>query len=145
MYSNYFWRWLQYFEENEITQPAALRREHVIDYLAWRERHGGRRNTAIHEIKFLGMLMDEAISRGYARENPARKLRLEKSPAAEKVPWSDFEVKRVQAALIERSKFGWMHVTFLMGLYQAARLRQSEIPLSRIDFEGGLLITQAIR
>jgi integrase len=27
-----------------------------------------------------------------------------------------------------------MHVTFLMGLYQAVRLRQSEIPLSRIDF-----------
>jgi hypothetical protein len=37
----------------------------------------GGRNTAIHEIKFLGMLMDEAISRGYASVNPARRLHLE--------------------------------------------------------------------
>jgi integrase len=133
-YTNYFWRWLQYFKEIEVTQPAGLRREHVINYLEWRKRRGGERNTAIHEIKFLGMLMDEAISRGYASTNPARKLRIEKSAPAEKVPWSDFEVEQVGNALAERSKFGWMHVTFLMGLYQAARLRQSQIPLSRIDF-----------
>jgi integrase len=135
MYANYFWSWLKYFKANEITQPAALRREHVIGYLTWREKRGGNRNTAIHEIKFLGMLMDEAIARGYTKENPARKLRLEKSAPTEKVPWSDFEVERVDAALNARDKFGWMHVTFLMGLHQAVRLRQSEIPLSRIDFQ----------
>jgi len=134
MYTNYFWRWLKYFQENEVTQPATLRREHVINYLEWRQKHGGHRNTAIHEIKFLGMLMDEAINRGYATTNPARKLHIEKTAPAEKVPWSEFEVEQVEKALAERNKFGWMHVTFLMGLYQAARLRQSEIPLSRIDF-----------
>jgi len=78
--------------------------------------------------------MDEAISRGCASVNPARRLGLEESAPSEKVAWSDFEVDRVAVALAERSKFGWMHVTFLMGLYQAVRLRQSQIPLSRIDF-----------
>jgi hypothetical protein len=134
MYTNYFWRWLQYFGEMEVTQPAALRREHVINYFEWRKKHGGERNTAIHEIKFLRMLMDEAISRGYARENPARKLRLEKTAPAEKIPWSEFEVEQVGNALVERNKFGWMHVTFLMGLYQVVRLRRSQVPLSCIDF-----------
>jgi integrase len=134
MYTNYFWRWLEYFKENEITLPAALRREHVIDYLEWRKEHGGHRNTAIHEIKFLGMLMDEAVSRGYVTVNVARKLHIEKTPPAEKIPWSEFEVEQVGAALAEGDKFGWMHVTFLMGLYQAVRLRQAQIPLSRIDF-----------
>src|SRR5271165_971375 len=57
------------------TQPAALQREHVISYLEWRKthggkKHGGHRNTAIHEIKFLGQLMDQAINRGYATNNP---------------------------------------------------------------------------
>jgi integrase len=135
MYTNYFWRWLEYFKEIDVTQPVALRREHVINYIEWRKKHGGGRNTAIHEIKFLGMLMDEAISRGYASANPARRLHLEKSAPVEKVAWSDFEVDRVGVALAERSKFGWMHVTFLMGLYQAVRLREAQIPLSRIDFQ----------
>jgi hypothetical protein len=63
MYTNYFWRWLQYFGEMEVTQPAALRREHVINYFEWRKKHGGERNTAIHEIKFLGMLMDYQVVR----------------------------------------------------------------------------------
>ena len=135
MYTNYFWRWLKYFEENEITQPVGLRREHVINYLGWRQKHGGHRNTAIHEIKFLGQLMDEAINRGYATVNPARKLHIERSAPAEKSPWSEFEIYQVGNALEARDKWGWMHVTFLMGLHQAVRLRQAQIPLSRIDFE----------
>jgi hypothetical protein len=135
MYANYFWRWLKYFKENEITQPAALRREHVINYLTWREKHGGRRNTAIHEIKFLGQLLDEAINRGYATTNVARKLHIERSAPAEKLAWSETEITQVGSALEARDKFGWMHVTFLMGLYQAARLRQAQIPISRIDFQ----------
>jgi hypothetical protein len=73
---------LDYFKEIDVTQPVGLRGEHVINYLEWRKKHGGEQNTAIHEIKFLGMLMDEAISRGYASVNPARKLRLGEIPAA---------------------------------------------------------------
>jgi hypothetical protein len=135
MYANYFWRWLDYFQENEITQPSALHREHVIGYLEWRKNNGGHRNTAIHEIKFLGQMMDEAINRGYATTNPARKLHIEKTPPSEKIPWSPHEIKQVGNALEGHDKFGWMHTTFLMGLHQAARLRQAEIPLSRIDFK----------
>jgi integrase len=134
LYTDYFWRWLKYFKDIEITHPAALRREHVSGYLAWRKERGGERNTAIHEIKFLGTLMDEAINRGYATVNPARKLHIQKAPSAEKVPWSDFEVEQIGNALSQREKFGWMRVTFLMGLYQAVRLQQAQIPLSCIDF-----------
>jgi integrase len=134
-YSCYFWRWLKYFKEKQITQPAALRREHVINYLEWRKKHGGSRNTAIHEIKFLAQVMEEAVNRGYIDKNPVRKLGIKKDDPAEKVPWSDDEVAKVEKALVERDKFGWMHVTFLMGYHQAARLRQSQIPISRIDFK----------
>jgi integrase len=134
LYTNYFWRWLQYFQDIEITHPASLRREHVTGYLEWRKKRGGERNTAIHEIKFLGTLMDEAINRGYATVNPARRLHIEKTASPEKVPWSEFEVAQVEKELAGREKFNWMHVTFLMGLYQAVRLRQSQIPLSCIDF-----------
>jgi integrase len=143
-YLNYFWTLLRYLKEKEITQPSVLKREHVIDYLEWRKKHGnkkmgnnggGGRNTAINEMKFLAQILDEAISRGYIEKNPARKLGIKKDDSAEKVPWSEFEAEQVEKALAESNKFGWMHVTFLMGFYQAVRLRQSQIPLSRIDFQ----------
>lgn len=144
-YTNNFWRWLKYFKENGITQPSALRREHIMNYLAWREKRGGQRNTAIDEIKWLGQLMDEAISRGYASTNPARKLHLAKAAAAEKVVWSAFGIDQVEKALSARDKFGWMHVTMLMGLHQALRLRQAEIPLSCIDFQRRLISYPGIK
>ena len=134
VYKRYFWKLTRYFEDIQITHPATLKREHVTGYIQWRKKHGGERNVAILEIKFLAMLMDEAISRGHAAVNPARKLRLEKSATAEKVPWSETEVETVGNALAARDTFGWMHSTFLMGLYQAVRLRQSQVPISKIDF-----------
>ena len=134
LYKRYFLRWLKYFGEHGITQPGALRREHVTDYIPWRAKHGGGRNSAIYEIKFLAMLMDEAISRGFATENPARKLGLKKETPAEKRPWSEHEIATVQAAFESpERRFGWMHVTFLMGLFQAARIRQAQVPLACID------------
>jgi hypothetical protein len=144
-YGRYFWSWLEYFREIEVPQPSTLRQEHVLNYLDWRKKRGGGRNTAIYEIKWLAQCMDEAVNRGYASTNPARKLRITKAVQAEKVPWSGLEVETVGNALRERDKFGWMHVTFLMGLHQAIRLRQAQIPLSCIDFDRRIISYPADR
>jgi hypothetical protein len=141
IYTNYFWRWLRYFRENQISHPGALTLKHVEDYFAWRakrrgsQRTVGNRNTAIGEIKFLRMMMDYAVQQGYATENPAKELVLKKEAAKEKNLWEDHEIKLVSDALSQPDKkFGWMHVTFLMGYYQAVRINQCRVPLSRIDF-----------
>jgi site-specific recombinase XerD len=138
-YAKYFQRWLEFFEEKEIASPATFRREHIDEYFVWRERHGGGRNTAIHEIKFLAQVLEEALNRGYIATNPARRMRLSKDRPAEKIPWSDDEVSKVQAALEERDRYGWLHVTLLMGYHQAVRLRQAGIPLSCVDFKRRLI------
>jgi integrase len=134
---------LRYFRERGIGQPSVLKREQVIEYLDWRKRNGTKklcsnggngRNTAINEIKFLAQVLDEAVEREYVQKNVARKLGIKKEAPSEKFAWSNGEVAIVAKALEERDKYGWMHVTFLMGLYQAVRLRQAQIPISRIDF-----------
>jgi hypothetical protein len=132
---------LRYFRENQISHPGALTLKHVEDYFGWRgkrrgsQRTVGNRNTVIGEIKFLRMMMDHAVQQGYATENPAKKLVLEKEAAREKNLWEDHEIKLVSDALSQPDKrFGWMHVTFLMGYYQAVRINQCRVPLSRIDF-----------
>jgi hypothetical protein len=141
IYTNYFWRWLRYFRENQISHPGALTLKHVEDYFGWRskrrgsQRTVGNRNTVIGEIKFLRMMMDHAVQQGYATENPAKRLVLKKDAAKEKNLWEDHEIKLVSDALSQpEKKFGWMHVTFLMGYYQADRINQCRVPLSRIDF-----------
>ena len=89
-------------------------------------------------------MMDAAIARGYATSNPAANLKLKKSVQPEKVVWSDAEVEKVLKALEEQDCFGWMHVVFLMGYFQAARLRQCAVPLSGIDFDRRLITYPSI-
>jgi site-specific recombinase XerD len=139
LYLRHLQQWLAFFDEKQIKSPVQVRREHVDEFLIWRKKHGGARNTAIQEVKFLAQMMDEAIARGFIATNPARKLKLKPEASKEKSVWTDAEVELVNAALEKKDKFGWMHVTFLMGLNQAVRLRQSAVPLSAIDFTRKLI------
>lgn len=139
LYGRYFHKWLEFFDKFEITTPSLFRREHIDSYLIWRKADGGGRNSSIHEIKFLAQVLDEAIARGFITTNPARKLRLKPDAPAEKNVWGEDEVLMVQAALEQRDRYGWLHVSFLMGLHQAVRMRQSAIPLSSIDFKRRLI------
>lgn len=141
-YRKQFWKLNEYLQARDIKHPSMLSREDVLAYLDWRcspspgkwqNPNHTKRDSAIKELNLLGQIMDEAIQRGYADKNHARKHGIKKSKPAEKVAWSDAEIATVGAALEARDRFGWMHVTFLMGLHQAARLRQAQIPLSAID------------
>jgi hypothetical protein len=144
LYRKQFWKLHEYLQSRDIKHPSMLRREDVLAYLDWRcsptpgkwmNPNHNRRDSAIKEISLLGQIMDEAIRRGYADKNPARRHGIKPAKPAQKVPWSPAEVATVGKALEEHDRFGWMHATFLMGLHQAARLRQAQIPISCIDFK----------
>ncbi len=139
-YKRYTLRWLEYFDEVGITTPATVTREIVLGYLSWRADNGADRNTAIDEIKFFAMVMDEAKQRKFVTgDNPARGLDLSRLPQRHKEAWTDDEVALVGAKLAAQDEFGWLHVTFLFGLYQASRLRQCAVPLRSIDVARGLI------
>jgi hypothetical protein len=106
-------------------------------YPNWRKREGGEHNTAIHELKFFKQVMDEAISRNMALTNPAAKLGLGFEAAAEYNEWLPEEMDRVERELEEHDRYGWMRCSFLLGRYQAARLRQARVPLGCVDLAGG--------
>jgi hypothetical protein len=119
--------------ELDIGGPGQLRREQCESYPAWRAEHGGRRNTAIMDLRFLAQICEEAVRRGYIERNPARKLGIRKDPTPGHPTWTDDELARVDAHLAEHERYGWLRVTFLLGRYQAARLGQCSVPLSDID------------
>jgi integrase len=132
------WRTVEKFlTENKVTHPRQVNYALAITYLDWRAARNGSRNTALSELKMLGMILDEAKRRNFCdwNSNPCQKLGLKKDKVSEKSAWTDKQISTIGADL-EKNHFGtWMHVTFLLGLYQAARLMQAQIPMREIDFK----------
>jgi integrase len=130
------WKTLQkWLVEIEVKGPATLRREQCQQYPQWRKKNNAEQNTAIGELKFLGQVMKEAVTRQLAQSNPAAALGLKKASPKENRTWTDKELAKVDAALLAQDKFGWMRVTFLLGRYQAARIGSCAVPLDCIDFK----------
>jgi integrase len=134
-----WWRAVaRFLDEEGIATAGQVRRELAGKYLAWRGKHGGGRNSAIAEMKLLGMVMDEAKARGHCQDNPLRRLGIKRDKPAEKLVWSDADITRA-AAHFEREKSHWMLCAFYFGLYQAARLRQCQLPISAIRLEARVI------
>jgi len=138
-YRRYFMQFCRYLNELGIQSPGPVTREIVLAYLPWRQKHGAGRNTALMEIKFMGQVLGEAMKRGFIKTNPASKLGIQFADQEHKTPWSDEEIKLVGEKLEREARFGWLHVSYLMGLYQAVRLRQSVVPIRSIDLTRGVI------
>jgi hypothetical protein len=123
-------------------------REHCLGYPAHRAKTGTSVNTSALELKLLAQVMDEAIARGYADKNACRNLRLARTPPKEKQPFSDEQLSKLDEIFaagaweykvgekaISVERYGWQHVTYLLGRYQAARLMSARVPLDCIDLE----------
>jgi hypothetical protein len=132
------WRALQRWltdPEVDINAPATLTREACLRYPEWRLKRGGKRNTAIGELKLLGQIMKEARVRKMVTENVASALGIEREDSEEGRAWTDEEFAKVNGDLLERDKFGWKRATFLLGRFQAARHGSCAVPLKYIDLE----------
>ena len=76
------WRRLRlFFAESDIPGPAELTRDLVFEYPDWRcsqvKQKSGRSpklNTALGELKLLGLIMDEAVARNIVMDNPSKRL-----------------------------------------------------------------------
>jgi hypothetical protein len=127
--------WLRYLDEVDVKIPATVTRETILDYVGRREAEGAARNTALSEVKLIAQVLDEAVTRGYAKTNVARKLGLKTTPQTHKTPWTDAQINLAIDAAEKADRFGWIHVALLMGRFQAVRLGSCAVPLDCIDLE----------
>jgi integrase len=140
------WNWLAHFlVEHAVRSPGALERAHCFDYLDWRRaqvkeksRRNPSLNTALSEIKLLGLVMDEAVARGLATENPARKLGVERDAPRERSAMTDEEIEKIYAEL--KSEPEWMqkafHIALHTGLRHATtRIRREHVRLDRREID----------
>lgn len=83
------WRTLrQFLTEKNIAAPQHLTRENCFDYMRWRNhpnkaagKYRACHNTALLELKFLRVIMREAVARKYAAANPCAELGIKRAEA----------------------------------------------------------------
>jgi integrase len=145
------WRWLSdYLAESKVHTPAGLSYNHVSAYVSWRtaiKRACGKavsRNTAIVELKFLGLLMQEAVKRGFAMGNPALRTGIRRDPPKQKPEMSNDEIKKIRTELAKLEaelpyEGRWMSHSFEIALHQGCRLSETSLPMEQVDLKRGTI------
>lgn len=133
VYNRYWRRFSRWLAAAGIAYPSQFTFDHVLAYRESREDDEVGINTIIHELKFMGIVLSEAVRRGHSSANPCLKMGFQRETPKGKIPWPQPAVEKV-AAHIETQP-DWMQASFILGYYQAARLRQCEVPLTDIDLE----------
>jgi integrase len=96
-----------FLAEKGITVPRQFRREHCFEYInVWRKKanksegkYKAGHNTALLEIKLIGLLMGEAYLRGYAPGNPCYKLKIRRLQGKVKPELNAEAVKMIRDAI----------------------------------------------
>src|SRR5262249_31660471 len=101
----------------DIAIPRQLTRQNVRDFVDWRqERHAEHgcyevaKNTALHELKLLRIVMNEAVQCGFATVNPCLSLGIKRDPAPLKPRITDAEHKKILKALEREPE--WMQISY---------------------------------
>ena len=133
-----------FLEERGLRFPRQLQREDLYAYIEWRKTTRNERvrpcafNTARHEIKMLGMILSEAIARGYCTRNVARDLSLKKEKPAQKPEFTTEDILEIRRRL--QIEPDWMRVSFEMAIHQGTRLRATQVDLHQdVDWAAGTI------
>ena len=124
--------WASFLTEHRITAAKQITYDLCLAFLRHRTKQGAHHNTGLSELAFLGLVMREAIRRGYATTNPVAQVRVPRVPPPEKPEITEHDLKRIWNGLKERP--AWMQRAFFIGLHTGCRLRETSFPLTNVDF-----------
>ena len=135
------WAWLStYLEQSGVSHPEEVSYRLAQEYMVWRTdpascKAEGRRcckwNTALLEVRFLGSIMQESLSRGLCGSNPCARLRLGRRDTKEKR-----EITAAEQVVIERrlaTAPEWMQDAWLVGIKHGCRISALAVPMDLID------------
>ena len=139
-------QWRLFLEERKILVPRALDYQAVESFVRWRAAQKKRNeepvsiNTALCDVRICSVAMGEALKRGWCLTNPCAKLGIKKDEAEEKPEITPEEEKDIREALPafvaqDPEVYGHMINSFEIAIHQGCRLRETEVPLTRIDTE----------
>lgn len=141
-------QWAEFLGDRKILVPRGLDYNAVMGFVAWRtgqrKRNGDpvSNNTAICDVRICSVVMQEAMRRGFVGSNPCARPGLSVDLAEEKPEITPVEEAKIRAQLPgfvaqDLKTYGYMPVCFEIAIHQGCRLRETEIPFNRIDFQRG--------
>ena len=139
------WRNLAaYLDSIGVAVPRQLTRQQVRDFIDWRGQaraedgtHKGAKNTALLEIKFLGLIMDEAVASGFANSNPCMRLGIGRDQPKRKARITYLEHRLITRAL--KLEPEWMRVSYKISWEQGCRFSETMLPLRDIDLSRNVI------
>jgi integrase len=131
-----------FFVERKIIVAEQITRGHCLDYFAVRK--GGiaglspvATNTALMDLRILRAILYEALRREWILVNPASRLGIKPDKSKEKAEFTSEDIERVRKALPDKK--APMRIAFEIALHQGCRLRETSMPLDRIDLVRGTI------
>ena len=152
------WRNLRMFlKDRAIVAPRQLLREHCMEYVAWRAKpnksqgkYRAGANTILLEIKFLSIIMTEAVLRRYAPFNPCRDLHLKRTAGKQKPEYPRPALAKILRAARrepEPRRTFFCH-SFLIARYHGVRISETYFnPREAVTFNptGGAIISLRVK
>jgi integrase len=137
-------QWRLFLSERKILVPRALDYQAVNLFVRWRAAQKKRNgepvsiNTALCDVRICSVAMGEAVKRGWCATNPCAKLGIKKEEADEKpeiTPGEEKDIREALPAFVAQDPevYGHMINSFEIAIHQGCRLRETEVPLTRID------------
>lgn len=121
-----------------IYVPRQLSRQQVRDFVDWRQRRHPDlgvyevcKNTALHEVKLLRVLMNEAVASGFCWLNPCARLDIRKDTPARKPRITEAEDEIIRRELAHEPD--WMSVSYQIAWDQGCRFSETCLPLADVD------------
>lgn len=129
---------------HQVHVPRQLSRQQVRDFVDWRQkRHRDlgvyevTKNTALHEVKLLRILMNEASASGFCNGNPCLNLDIKKDPAPRKPRITDQEHARIVKAL--ESEPEWMRISYAIAWEQGCRFSETCLPIRDVNLKKNVI------
>lgn len=146
--ANNAWSALEpWLKERGLHTPRDPEYRHVQDYIDWRtaqtrpNKQKYSRNTAILELKFLGIAQREAMHRGWCNKVIFEKMGVKRSPAKEKPEITDEQDELIRREL--KTMPEWMRDCYEIGMAQGCRISETKTPLADIDEVRGVITFDA--
>lgn len=139
------WRTLRMFlTEKQILLPRQFLREHCAEYMTWREQPNKSRgkykaghNTALLELKTMGLILAEAVLRNYAPFNPCRDMNIKRIQGKVKPELTAKAITMIREAIQKEPEplRTFFNNSFEIAFYHGVRLSETWFnPQERVRF-----------
>lgn len=135
-----------FLREKQIVLPRQLTRDHCLELLDWRQKQGRRgvcHNSALYGLRMLGLVMNEAVARGYAASNPCRYLGIKRKATKEKPAYDAGHITMIRRhiqAMPEGPVKEFFNNSFEIARHHGCRISATQLnPQTQVDLQRDII------